>query len=52
MLDPIGLEPFWRIRKELVSAAVESAHHHTRHPNSRQWIIEIRGLDCKLLIID
>jgi hypothetical protein len=52
MLDHIGLGPFWRVGKELVGAAVEDDHQHTRHTKSRQWIIEIRGLDCKLLIID
>jgi hypothetical protein len=53
MLGHVGLGSFWRIGKQLVGAAVENAHHHhTHNTNADSWIIEIRGLDCKLLITD
>jgi hypothetical protein len=52
MLGHVGLGPFWRIGKQLVGAAVENADHHTHNTKADSWIIEIRGLDCKLLITD
>jgi hypothetical protein len=41
MLGHVGLGPFWRIRKQLVGAAVEDDHHHTPHTKAGSGLLRL-----------